>query len=1316
MAGNIPTAVPLSSSMLSHAFIPDMSKMQHFDGKNYRMWSDKMEFFLGQIGVDYTLLVDVAPVNSIRDFDKDNKTCRGMLLHYMTTSLYMIHSKSKNAKDIWDALKSKYGTDDFGTKKYACSRWLNFRMTDDKPVLDQVHEYENLCADIIAEGMKFCDQFQANCLLEKLPPSWQNYVHSMKHKQKDFTLQELVSGIKIEEQNRIQTKGKSQDHSSSTANLVESKNAGYNKGSKGKGSNQLHGTRQANNNFKGNRQFKGNCFTCGKFGHIAKDCRQGHGPNNKAKENKAQANLVEDEIIAAVVSEVNLVSNVTEWVLDTGATRHICSSKEMFKEYEKVSEGECVFMGNSSTVSVLGKGKVFLKLTSGKTIALQNVLHVPDIRRNLISGALLNKAGIKLTFESDKLVLTRNGDFVGKGFCNGGLFVLDVVSDNKTPTASVYIAESVSLWHSRLGHVNVASVKRLKQLSLIPDFSNTSFDKCEVCVEAKHPKKAFNKSVSRTSSLLELVHSDLGDFKNSMSRGGKHYYITFVDDFSRFTKVYLLSTKDEAEEKFLIYKAEVENQLNLKIKRLRSDRGGEYDSNPLKKFCETNGIIHETTAPYTPEQNGIAERKNRTLKDMMNAMLISSGMPTNMWGEAILSACYVLNRVPHKKLDKTPFELWRGFKPNLSYLKVWGCLGKIGLPDFQRSKIGPKTVDGIFIGYASNSAAYRLILKDASGFGPIRESRDVEFFEHIFPMKLNVQASLPVPSPSSSVVHHDIASSNVEPRRSKRARTESSFGPDFITAFLIENEFLNEHEIDAFILEENPRTYGEAMRSVDSSFWLEAINSEIESIMSNNTWVLTELPRGCKALGSKWIFTKKEDTNGNLIKFKARLVVGGHHQKKGLDFFDTYSPVTKVATIRALIALASIHDLIVHQMDVKTAFLNGDLKEEIYMKQPEGCIAPGQENKVCKLIRSLYGLKQAPKQWYDKFHQTIISDGFCVNDSDACVYSKLDKSGCVIICLYVDDMLIFGTNIDVVNATKAFLNSCFEMKDLGEADVILGIKIIRTSYGLSLNQSHYVEKILKKFNQFDCTPAKTPYDSNITLKKNKGDSVSQEQYAKIIGSVMFLMNYTRPDIAYAVSRLSRYTHSPNRDHWNALIRLLRYLKGTINWGLHYHRTPCVLEGYCDANWVSDNDEIHSTSGYVFTLASGAISWKSSKQTCIAKSTMESEFIALELAGQEAEWLRSLLADIPLWGKPTPSVSMHCDSQAAIGVANNQSYNGKRRHIRVRHAIVRDLIRNNVISLEYVKSERNIADPLTKGLCKKMVHESAQGMGLKPIEE
>ena len=223
-----------------------------------------------------------------------------------------------------------------------------------------------------------------------------------------------------------------------------------------------------------------------------------------------------------------------------------------------------------------------------------------------------------------------------------------------------------------------------------------------------------------------------------------------------------------------------------------------------------------------------------------------------------------------------------------------------------------------------------------------------------------------------------------------------------------------------------------------------------------------------------------------------------------------------------------------------------------------------------------------------------MSFAFKVNGSDACVYSKVFGDDCVILCLYVDDMLLFGTHINVINTTKLFLSSKFDMKDLGEADVILGVKVTRTGDGFTLSQPHYVEKVLKKFNQFDVMPVRTPYDSSMQLKKNCGDSVSQNEYAKMIGSLMFLMICTRPDIAYAVSRLSRYTHNPSRDHWIALNRLLKYLRGTMDWGLHYVGYPNTLEGYCDANWVTDNDEVSSTSGYVFTLCGGAISWKSCK--------------------------------------------------------------------------------------------------------------------------
>ncbi|CAH9139832.1 unnamed protein product [Cuscuta epithymum] len=867
-----------------------------------------------------------------------------------------------------------------------------------------------------------------------------------------------------------------------------------------------------------------------------------------------------------------------------------------------------------------------------------------------------------------------------RGYLADGLFVLSTVSDNaKSSPSFAYMAESVNVWHGRLGHVNFGSLKKLRNMHLINVNDTTEHSKCQICVEAKHARKPFKEITTRQTELLELIHSDLADFKNTESRGGKRYYMTFIDDFSRYAKVYLLRSKDEAGEMFMKYKAEVENQLDRKIKRLRSDRGGEYNTNFLKEFCEKHGIIHESSAPYTPQQNGVAERKNRTLKDMMNSMLLSAGLSDNLWGEAVLSACYILNKVPHKRIEKTPYELWKGYSPNLNHLRVWGCIAKVGFPDFKRTNIGPKTFDCVFIGYAQGSAAYRFVsLNDRT----ICESRDAEFFEHIFPLKKHVDRN----DCDSSVVNnlHNIHASSVPvlpvcsldtpkhvtgTRKGKRKRRETSFGPDFLTTYLVEHsDQIDESFVSVFLLEQDPKTYSEAVTSIDASFWKEAIRSELDSIMCNHTWDLVDLPEGCKPINCKWIFKRKLRPNGTIEKFKARLVVVGYTQKKGIDYFDTYSPVTKIATIRSLVALAAINDLVVHQMDVKTAFLNGDLEEEIYMRQPEGYVVPGQENKVCKLKRSLYGLKQAPKQWYEKFNNTVVGNGFTVNASDSCVYSKMFGPHCVIICLYVDDMLIFGTNEDVVTKTKHFLSSHFEMKDLGKADLILGVKLTRTENGFSMCQSHYIEKLLKKFNYFDVTPVRTPYDPSTSLKKNEGSSISQEEYAKILGSVMFLMNYTRPDIAYAVSRLSRYTHNPSYEHWNALHRLLKYLKG-------------------------------------------AVSWKSAKQTCIARSTMEAEFIALELAGQEAEWLRNLLADIPLWGNKCVPVPLHCDSQAAISVAVSSVYNGKRRHIRIRHASLKLLIKNSVISLDYVKSERNLADPLTKGLARKLVLESSKGMGL-----
>ncbi|GJR61422.1 zinc finger, CCHC-type containing protein [Tanacetum coccineum] len=432
----------------------------------------------------------------------------------------------------------------------------------------------------------------------------------------------------------------------------------------------------------------------------------------------------------------------------------------------------------------------------------------------------------------------------------------------------------------------------------------------------------------------------------------------------------------------------------------------------------------------------------------------------------------------------------------------------------------------------------------------------------------------------------------------------------------------------------------------------------MDSIMGNNTWVLADLPPGCK-----WIFKRKLKVDGTTKKFKARLFIQGFKQKSRIDYFNTYASVTRISTIRLLIAMPSIHNLIIHQMDVKTTFLNGELEEEVYMNQAQGFIMPGNENKVCKLIKSLYGLKQAPKQWHQKFDEVILSNGYLLNQADKCVYDKFDESSKrVIICLYVDDMLIFGTDQVQVDLTKEFLSSRFSMKGIGEADVILGIRIKHESNGIAISQSHYIEKVLKKFNYFDCTLVSTPMDTSEKLMPNNGQAVSQLEYSRVIGCLMYAMT--------------------------------------------------LLEGYTDASWISNTEDNSSTSGWVFLLGGGAISWASKKQTCITGSTMESEFVALAAAGKEAEWLRNLILEIPLWSKPIAPISIRCDSAATLAKAYSQMYNGKSRHLGVRHSMIRELITNGVISIEFVRSQQNLADHLTKGLARDLVIKSAEGMGLK----
>ncbi|KAL4561507.1 hypothetical protein LXL04_033674 [Taraxacum kok-saghyz] len=983
------------------------SKLEKFYGVDFRRWQKKMHFLLTTLKVVYVLstprpaepsayAADDEPLEHTRRRDKwdnDDYICRGHILNV------------------------QYIAEDASSKKFLVSDFNNYKMVDSRPVMEQYNEILRILGQFTQHKMSMDECIAVSSIIDKLPPSWKDFKHTLKHQKEELSLVQLGSHIRIEESLRVQDSDK----------------------------------------------IKG-----------------------KTDVGQPSVHMVEDD-------------DYTWWV-DSGATSHMCKDRRWFEKLTPVDDGYTVMMGDDSSQQICGYGIVNLQFTSGKTIKLCDVLFVPKLRKNLVSGGCLNSDGFKQV--------------------------------------------------------------------------------------------------------------DLCDFHGTPSLCNKKYVITFIDDSSRFCYVYLLHSKDKALEKFKIYKTEVEVQLGNLVKCLRTDRGGEYMD------------------PHVTSRKGF-------------------------WGEAMLTACYVLNRVPNKRNKTTPYELWFKKDPNLGYFRIWGCWAVVKLTDPKRNTLGEKGIDCIFIGYAQHSKAYRFYIidpNDTVSVNTVIESRDAIFDEMRF-------SSIPRPMDliSKSNEGHNSESlkgtSDLEPqeiRKSKRGRIAKNFGSDF-QLYLVEG-------------------------SRDE----EAIDDEMSSILENNTWVLSNLPPGSKALGCKWIFKKKMNVDGTIDKFKARLVIQGFRQKPGVDYFDTYTPVVRISTIRLLIALASIHNLVIHQMDVKTAFLNGELDEEVYMKQQEGFVMPGKEHMVCKLIKSLYGLKQAPKQWHQKFDDVILSSGFKLSPCDKCVYSRFDATGAgVIICLYVDDMLIFSTDQNQVDKTNQLLSSKFSMKDLGEADVILGIRIKRVNKCLVMTQSHYIEKILKRFNLTDCSPVSTPMDPSVKLMDNTGKPVSQLEYSMAIGSLIYAMTSTRPDIAFAVGKLSRYTSNPSAQHWQAMNRVFKYLKGTMDYGLSYLGHPSGFEGHSDASWIPNMEDHSSTSGWVFLLGGGAISWSSKKQSCITLSTMESEFVALAAAGKEAEWLRNIVYEIPLWSKPIASISILCDNAAALAKAYSQ----------------------------FVKSTQNLADHLTKSLSRDLVHKN-----------
>ena len=710
---------------------------------------------------------------------------------------------------------------------------------------------------------------------------------------------------------------------------------------------------------------------------------------------------------------------------------------------------------------------------------------------------------------------------------------------------------------------------------------------------------------------------------------------------------------------------------------------------------------------------------------MVRAMLKAKDLPRELWGEAVSTTVYIINRSLTKSLQgQTPHEKWIGRRPSVDNMRIFGSIVHVKETKPHLSKLEDRSKPMIFIGYELGSKAYRC-------FDPVNLkviiSRDVIFEEdEKWTWSMQGEHSLPLtflPNFLSDQGFEDqIESSDEEEEASTKVISSSNVlgeihSPRYksLTDLYSETSPITQDEEAHLISGEEPLSYTEA---ASEEVWKLAMREEMLAIDRNDTWELVTPPPNCRPIGLKWIFNLKKNPRGEVIKYKARLVVKGYSQQKGLDYDEIYAPVVRFETIRILIALAALKKWKIHHLDVKSAFLNGEIKEVIYVKQPEGFLVKGKEGCVLRLKKALYGLKQAPRAWYFKLHSCLLSLGFIESDYEQSLYLKRSNTNILIVGVYVDDLIIIGSSSVVIEDFKAEMTREFDMSNLGSLSSNLGIEVKQGKSYIFLSQTTYAHKLLQHAKLEDCNAAITPLEARAQFTHEAGKStVNSTTYCSLIGNLRYL-THTRPDLLFSVGILSRHMENPTQEHYNGVKRILRYIKGTKDYGLFYKKGDLKGEliGYSDSDFAGDCNDWKSTSGHIFFFGGMAVSWSYQKQSIVALSSCEAEYIAATSATCQAVWMNRLIGE--LMSNEATKVKLLVDNQSAITLSKNPVHHNRTKHIDTRYHFIRQCVEDRKIEIAFVRTEDQLADMFTKALGRQKFQEMRDRIGIRstPMEE
>jgi transposase InsO family protein len=1039
-------------------------------------------------------------------------------------------------------------------------------------------------------------------------------------------------------------------------------------------------------------------------------------------------------------------SSSPSWVIDSGASDHMTGNSSLLSHTSSPCSPSFVTVANGTKTLVQGKGTV-----TTSDLTLSDVLYLPEFPFNLLSVHKLTLAlNCSVAFypshcEFQDLKTKR---MIGGGFVKDGLYYFQP-SSTSIPSA-LHSTNSPYQWHCRLGHPSSVNLKHL--VPTLPTFSNFN---CETCELSKHHRATFKlRTDDPCLHPFELVHSDIWGPARTTGLCDARYFVTFIDDHSRLTWVYVLKDRSQLFSVFQSFYAEISNQFNVKLLAFRTDNAREYLDSAFQQFLESRGIIHQTSCVRTPQQNGIAKRKNGPILAIARALMLQMNVPKLFWADAVLTAAYLLNRMPSRILKgKSPFEMFfPGKNPFSVPPRVFGCVSFVHNHSPNRDKLDPRAHKCIFLGYSRTQKGYRC-------YSPsLRKhfvSADVTFFEDIpyySPQGRQLQESmlsapvipthvpiapptspisivLPIPPISQVYVrrrNQDVSlvpppppvefSLPLPPSASPSADSpspQSTSDLDLHIAIRKGKRTCTEHPISNCVSFDHlspsfkafsftlsslvvPKSYREALSHPG---WRKAMEEEMHALELNHTWDLIPKPAGTSIVGCRWVFTVKQNPDGTVDRLKARLVAKGFTQTYGLDYTETFSPVAKLNSIRIIISLAANLDWPLHQLDVKNAFLQGDLTETVYMTQPPGFESKGEC--VCHLKKSIYGLKQSPRAWFDKFSKAVVSHGMTRSQADHSVFFKKTRTGIVILVVYVDDIVITGSDKEGIQILINHLSSSFLTKDLGKLRYFLGIEVARSKTGISLSQRKYTLDILQDTGYLGSKPVATPMEPNLKLMPDEGDFVDDpDTYRRLVGKLIYL-TITRPDISYAVSIVSQFMTNPRVPHMNAVIRILKYLKNAPGRGLFYRSSGHLrIEGYTDADWAGSPSDRKSTTGYCTFIGGNLVTWRSKKQSVVARSSAEAEYRAMAHTTCELTWLRTVLQEFGLLTQgPTP---LYCDNQAAIHIASNPVFHERTKHIEVDCHFVRSKVESKDIITPFVPSGSQLADIFTKALPKNAI--------------